>query len=618
MILSIFRKKRQLTFAKKVYNETTYWLCKKHDTLTKAMASDILKSIAKLKNELQNKNAESAFNTASEIQQLSKHFIKPNFAEKSVYHIKSIGLLLVAVVILRTTVGEFSYVPTGSMRPTILEKDLALINRSSFAINIPFRTGHLQFDKNRCLRGSITSFTSEGLPVDNNQYNLYGIIPAVKTFVKRLVALPGDTVYFYGGQIYGVDQDGKFISEYIDSPTFNTYEHIPFMHFFGQKSHYKRNVQTYKHFNVDYMRVEYGPANKVTEIQHLQSPDSSGVIDMWGLNNYGKVRLLNFGEFYRSSLLVQKDNILKGYSDAQWYFEIQHNPQIVNNGIQYCYSIIPAYDIHLERLFKTLNTARFVVKSEIATKYDWNNKLNMEPLTLKGVPDGTYEFINGIAYSVSELPFFGQTTQLDKSHHLYKQSVQIKLFNAGVHFINYFLKQMHSQSVHQRFENRFTYHRNDDMCMFNTIIYSKDDPILKNFNAIENNRQNQSNHIAFVDKIGSNLANKDTAVNFIREKGFHINKEDNKYLLMGDNHTASNDCRVFGCVPEKNLLATLIKPIFPPSAYKRPFYNTAPPFFFSVSMYYILFVSTTIGAFVFYFKQKRKKHINRLMKTYSV
>ncbi|HPN78305.1 MAG: signal peptidase I [Dokdonella sp.] len=90
------------------------------------------------------------------------------------------GLLvfLFCLGLFRTAIADWNPVPTGSMRPTILEGDVVLVNRLAYDLKIPLtdislaRLGDPQ-------RGDIITFSS---PKDGTR------------LIKRLVAVPGDVV----------------------------------------------------------------------------------------------------------------------------------------------------------------------------------------------------------------------------------------------------------------------------------------------------------------------------------------------------------------------------------------------------------------------------------------
>ena len=90
-----------------------------------------------------------------------------------------IGLVVFA---LRSSLADWSDVPTGSMKPTILEGDRVFINKLAYDLKIPFTTRHLAEWSNPH-RGDIVVFFS---PHDGTR------------LVKRVVGLPGDTIELRG------------------------------------------------------------------------------------------------------------------------------------------------------------------------------------------------------------------------------------------------------------------------------------------------------------------------------------------------------------------------------------------------------------------------------------
>src|SRR6185436_3961428 len=94
---------------------------------------------------------------------------------------KEIRPLLVLALILfsiRSSLADWNDVPTGSMRPTILEGDRIWINKLAYDLKVPFMTRHIAEWSNP-QRGDIAVFYS---PHDG------------KRLVKRVVGLPGDTL----------------------------------------------------------------------------------------------------------------------------------------------------------------------------------------------------------------------------------------------------------------------------------------------------------------------------------------------------------------------------------------------------------------------------------------
>lgn len=87
-------------------------------------------------------------------------------------------LFLLTMFVFRSVVADWNSVPTGSMKPTILEGDRILVNKMAYDLRIPFT--HFSLLKLADPdRGDIIVFDSE---------------KADKRLVKRVAAIPGDTV----------------------------------------------------------------------------------------------------------------------------------------------------------------------------------------------------------------------------------------------------------------------------------------------------------------------------------------------------------------------------------------------------------------------------------------
>lgn len=109
-------------------------------------------------------------------------------------------LLMIAVVCsIRSSLADWNDVPTGSMKPTILEGDRVFVNKLAYDLKIPFTTRHLAQWSNPA-RGDIVVFFS---PYDG------------KRLVKRVIGLPGDTVELRNDRLVlnGEMVDYKPISE---------------------------------------------------------------------------------------------------------------------------------------------------------------------------------------------------------------------------------------------------------------------------------------------------------------------------------------------------------------------------------------------------------------------
>ena len=90
------------------------------------------------------------------------------------------GFLIFLLVfgLFRTAVADWNPIPSGSMRPTLLEGDVVLVNRLAFSLKVPL-TNVVVARLGEPRRGDVVTFFS---PRDETR------------LIKRLIAVPGDTV----------------------------------------------------------------------------------------------------------------------------------------------------------------------------------------------------------------------------------------------------------------------------------------------------------------------------------------------------------------------------------------------------------------------------------------
>ena len=92
--------------------------------------------------------------------------------------IRPLLLLLLVLSAVRSSLADWNDVPTGSMKPTIIEGDRVLVNKVAYDLKVPFTTWHLA-EWSHPRRGDIVVFFS---PHDGQR------------LVKRVIGLPGDTL----------------------------------------------------------------------------------------------------------------------------------------------------------------------------------------------------------------------------------------------------------------------------------------------------------------------------------------------------------------------------------------------------------------------------------------
>ncbi|MEP6731140.1 MAG: signal peptidase I [bacterium] len=118
-------------------------------------------------------------------------------------NIKSLAGAILIYLVINTFLIAAYRIPSGSMIPTLLIGDWLFVNKAVYGPHIPFTNTHLpSFSEPK--RGEVIVFIS---PYQTDQ-------PAdpTPTLVKRMVGMPGDTLYMRAGLLYvnGVPQRQGF------------------------------------------------------------------------------------------------------------------------------------------------------------------------------------------------------------------------------------------------------------------------------------------------------------------------------------------------------------------------------------------------------------------------
>jgi signal peptidase I len=92
--------------------------------------------------------------------------------------IRPAAVIAAIVLPFKSAIADWNWVPSGSMKPTILEGDLVLVNKLAYDLKVPFTLWRLAAWDDPA-RGDIVVFFS---PYDG------------KRLVKRVIAWPGDTL----------------------------------------------------------------------------------------------------------------------------------------------------------------------------------------------------------------------------------------------------------------------------------------------------------------------------------------------------------------------------------------------------------------------------------------
>ncbi len=98
-----------------------------------------------------------------------------------VEHAKSFFPILLIIFVLRSFLFEPFRIPSGSMKPTLVEGDFILVNKFSYGIRLPILNKKV-LDTNDVKRGDVAVFR---YPVEPRQ-----------DFIKRVIGLPGDVIFY--------------------------------------------------------------------------------------------------------------------------------------------------------------------------------------------------------------------------------------------------------------------------------------------------------------------------------------------------------------------------------------------------------------------------------------
>lgn len=579
---SLHKSYQILVMANSIYQE-------KKGILPASTRETMESSLDALQEAILRQDRKSADKYAKELEELTA----PYFHRPWWRYVWEIILTLIIALIVATLIRQVWFeaykIPTGSMRPTFREEDCLTVTKTAFGINTPLSTSHLYFDPSLVLRTGVFTFTADDLDMTDTDTRYFWLFPAKKQLIKRCMGLPGDSLYFYGGQLYGINAQGEDITPLLNPDWMERLDHVPYMHFLGrtsqepQKGQSKTQELIIRQMNLPIGKLVFSPHNLQGLIHtgnewvpddpyaamqaHSQPVTYS---DFFGMGNFAQCRLLTAQEAQRVSGKYSKASTLPLY-----YLELFHHPSLsyplphLNQGMDNFphislpgfTSLLPLEQSHVDKLRQGLYTVRFVVSRGKATAYTEEGSLiDQWSPTMQGVPDGTYEFYYGKAYQVG---WGGHLTELDSSHPLSifaTEHIQ-ELFNLGIDMHKFF--EIHEKKHY--IPSRFAYFRDGAFYAMGTSLMTADDPLLKVFVAREKEREQQATkqqpYLGFLDREAP-YRNGIIDADFI--KAFGLTVPSQHYLALGDNYARSADSRVFGCVPEQNLKGAPSWIFFPP------------------------------------------------------
>lgn len=632
-MISMFSKKYTLTKSRRILKRGVRLYKNKSTRLSSSQYTEFETHLKLLDDALLKKNRTEADRLARLIESFCNHHFPKTFFESAKELVAALVFAIIVAFCIRHFWFELYEVPTGSMRPTILEQDRLVVSKTTFGINIPFTNTLWLFKPENIQRGSIIVFTTTDMDIPDNNMRYFYLFPGKKRFIKRCVAKGGDTIYFYGGRIYVLDSEDKPILELADSQWLEkndiaSIDHIPVItfegkiaaamtlkpHVFGETTIRQMNLLVGRlQVNNDVIEGQFfDGSNWVKEnVNELKQSHNKPVTygDLWGINNYAMTRLLSSKEAKQFYPQLVKEQ-------AVAYLELRHTPTltfpqpilrqsesfVIQPMLTPFKALLPLTDNHLQLLMEGMTTARFVVQNERAYRYNEGKKrsqpLQFDP-SLPHVADGTYEFYKGKAY---EIHFGGIRTELDKGHSLYSQALLPTLFNMGVSFNTLY----QPTQVDQPFlPQRFAFYRDGDFFVMDTLLFTKKEiqPFVEKEVTKQNNSSSAEPYIAFVDR-GAPLKDGQLDVAFL--KAFGLKVPANHVVALGDNYASSADSRDFGFVPVHNLRGGPLFTFWPPGKRLGPLPQPAYPWLTPANIVVGLLV-TTISIITILYIRKRNR-----------
>lgn len=125
--------------------------------------------------------------------------------------VKPLGLVILILLTFRSSIADWNDVPSGSMRPTILEGDRIVVNKLAYGFNTPFNGPKIDIPFTGISFDNPLSFMPRYLwsaPKRGDIVTFWNPVEGIR-MVKRIVGIPGDTIQVINGRLTITDRDGN-------------------------------------------------------------------------------------------------------------------------------------------------------------------------------------------------------------------------------------------------------------------------------------------------------------------------------------------------------------------------------------------------------------------------
>ncbi len=99
---------------------------------------------------------------------------------------RSFFVFIALMFIFRSAIADWYEVPTGSMKPTIIEGDRIFVNKLAYDLKVPF---------------TLVTLASWGNPARGDVV-VFDFLKDDKRLIKRVIGLPGDIVEIVNNQLF--------------------------------------------------------------------------------------------------------------------------------------------------------------------------------------------------------------------------------------------------------------------------------------------------------------------------------------------------------------------------------------------------------------------------------